>query len=320
MNDTKDATALAAEAKAFDRQIEERIKAGHLPDLRGVTPCDWFYNNPWRRPYLVDKVFGRYFRFARRWALGAHLLEVGSGPGHMALEFAREGFHVMGVELSPTCVDIARKTAFDSNQDPGFGTLEYDIADFNEWQPPHLFDTVTIFMALHHFQNPGMILDRCLDVLKPSGRLIVVEPARDQLNLRDAAIIALIRTLLSTSGHWHKPMKPPTSKMDWEDYVKEIYNEFREAHDHDTFPQSPNDNACMGDEMIRELRTRFIELCFENGFAFFPQMGGGVRADNEDTAELLARSLEIFDRYTVDNGILSPGTFLWAGEKKIADE
>ncbi len=41
------------EAQAFDDQIKERVKHGHIPDLREVKPCDYFYCNPWRHPELV---------------------------------------------------------------------------------------------------------------------------------------------------------------------------------------------------------------------------------------------------------------------------
>ncbi len=41
---------LYQEAEAFDSQIEERIATGHIPDIRLTAPCDYFYNNSWRRP------------------------------------------------------------------------------------------------------------------------------------------------------------------------------------------------------------------------------------------------------------------------------
>src|ERR1039458_3198559 len=78
---------LKDEAAAFDLQIRERIAHGHVPDLRRAQPCDWFYNNPWRRPEYIDSIFGEDFRFAlAQIPPGSRILEVGSGPGHMALE------------------------------------------------------------------------------------------------------------------------------------------------------------------------------------------------------------------------------------------
>jgi len=36
---------LEEEAKAFDTQVDERIKHGFVPDLRRLQKVDWFYNN-----------------------------------------------------------------------------------------------------------------------------------------------------------------------------------------------------------------------------------------------------------------------------------
>ena len=43
-----------SEADAFDKQIEERIKNGFIPDLRRLRKVDWFYNNVWREPEFVE--------------------------------------------------------------------------------------------------------------------------------------------------------------------------------------------------------------------------------------------------------------------------
>jgi len=211
------------EAKAFDRQIYERARHGHLPDLRRVQPCDWFYNNPWRRPYLVNMVFGRCFRFALQRVIGRTLLEVGSGPGHMSLEFAREGFHVIGIDLSIASVEFARQVAAENPFLEGFGSLEYVVADFLTWQPPHPFDNVCFFGTLHHFDKPADVLNKVNSLLNPSGRFIVVEPTRDWLTLRDAAIIALIRWLLAWHGAWYESLPVATTETEVEEYVRESF-------------------------------------------------------------------------------------------------
>ena len=104
-------TNLDKEADSFDQHVRERITHGMIPDLRRLQDCDWFYNNVWRRPYLMDLVFGRNLRFALKYRAGHSLLEIGSGPGHMTLEFARAGMEVTGLELSGECIKIARRFA-----------------------------------------------------------------------------------------------------------------------------------------------------------------------------------------------------------------
>lgn len=57
MNSSLHVNNLAQEARAFDCQIEERIANGHVPYLRLTMPCDYFYNNSWRRPEFVKLDF-----------------------------------------------------------------------------------------------------------------------------------------------------------------------------------------------------------------------------------------------------------------------
>src|SRR4051812_25347251 len=92
---------LAEEAKAFDRQIRERVANGHVPDLRLCERTEHFYNNPWRDPEYVKLSFLDQFHVfdssifgmlgKRR---GVRVLEAGCGPGHMSLELARAGYGV----------------------------------------------------------------------------------------------------------------------------------------------------------------------------------------------------------------------------------
>lgn len=48
---------------------------------------------------------------------GSRVLDVGCGPGRHALELARRGMHVLGVDISRTFVDLARKSAADEGLD-----------------------------------------------------------------------------------------------------------------------------------------------------------------------------------------------------------
>ena len=304
------------EAKAFDKQVEERARHGHLPDLRRVQPCDWFNNNPWRRPHLVDKVFGRYFRFALKYATGKTLLEIGSGPGHMSLEFAREGFHVIGIDLSSASVELARKVAAENPFRDGFGCLDYIAADFITWKSPDTFNSICFFGTLHHFDQQAEMLDKVNELLNPDGKIIVVEPARDWLTSRDASIIALIRWLLAWHDAWCDDLQLPTAKEAVEEYIYECLREYQEARDRNEAVQSPHDNASFATEMLETLRSRFDEVAFEPGFSFFPRMAGGVRAPSEDKAQQLSELLYLFDQYAVSTGLMNPGGFLWAGQRK----
>lgn len=306
------------EAAAFDQRVDERVRHGHIPDLRRVQPCDWFYNNPWRRPFTVDMVFGRYFQFALAHAApsGTRLLDVGSGPGHLSLEFARNGYQVTGIDLSPGSVKLAEQTAKENPFTENFGSLDYQVADIFQWTPVAPFDTITFFGCLHHIENLDALLERARNLLNPGGRLIAVEPARDFLQPRDGAFIALIRILLAAGGHWYESIPTPQNKTEFLERAETILTEYREGHDPDEAEQSPHDNASHAEQMLKSLRSCAREIAYEPAFSFIPRICGGVRAQNEAENERLVRFLEIFDRHAVESGIMNPGGFFWAGEKE----
>lgn len=306
---------LEEEAEAFDEHARTRLKHGHIADLRRTQPCDWFYNNPWRRPYLADMVFGRYFRFGLANATGHRLLEVGSGLGHMALEFARHGFEVSGIDLSGAAVAAARETAEQNPFQQGFGSVNYLTEDYLTWQPPDRFDTVCFFGALHHFEDVRQVVSHTRSLINPGGRVVVIEPARDWPTQSDGAIIALIRLLLATQGGWYEAVPLPRTVDEFSNYANECLREYQEARDQRDAAQSPHDNAAFAADMLAALREQFDEITFEPGFSFFPRMGGGIRAESEERAKEMAEFLYGFDQYAVANKLMNAGGFLWAGKR-----
>jgi tRNA G46 methylase TrmB len=92
--------SLTHEAQAFDEQIEERLAAGYVPDLRQARECNYFYNNSWRHPDYIKLDFVEQFNLIHKTVEKykpcaitlPKILEIGCGPGHMSLELARNGF------------------------------------------------------------------------------------------------------------------------------------------------------------------------------------------------------------------------------------
>jgi 2-polyprenyl-3-methyl-5-hydroxy-6-metoxy-1,4-benzoquinol methylase len=106
------------EAEAFDSQIEERVANGHIPDLRQVQDCDYFIANSWRRAAYVlldsGEIFDRVNEAIKRHGPDdqtPRILEVGSGPGYIRLELARQGYDVTGIDVSSKAVETAQHFA-----------------------------------------------------------------------------------------------------------------------------------------------------------------------------------------------------------------
>ena len=306
---------ITAEAKAFDNTNKERVDHGHIPDMQRAKPCNYFYNNAWRRPYLAKMIFGKYFDYALDYVKGNTLLEVGCGLGHMSLEFARKGFCVEGLDVSQYSIEIAKRIADENPIKKEFGSLKYIAADFMKWSPPGIYDNICFFATLHHFDNPHNVISKAYNLLANNGRIIVVDTARNLVSEREASIIALIRLLLSYNNNWYEQIKIPETAIDLQNYVQECLAEYQTETDKGEKEQSPHDNASGVTEILDALRLHFEEISYEQADAFIPRMCGGIRAKSEGSAQNIAEMLNMFDEYFVRKRILQGGMVLWSGQK-----
>lgn len=126
--------------------------------------------------------FGKDYVPGRSWkALAEALIKVlnykivadlGAGEGTLAQLLAQRAEKVIAVDLSPKMVEFGQNLA---NQN-GLQNLEYRIGDIEE--PPiedACLDLAILSQALHHAERPQRALDASFRILKPGGRLIVLD-------------------------------------------------------------------------------------------------------------------------------------------------
>jgi SAM-dependent methyltransferase len=231
----------------------------------------------------------------------------------MALELARHGFHVTGLELSAECVRVAARLLEENPFHEGFGSLNYIAADFLEWPCQQHFDAVCFFLTLHHFHEPAKVLDKVVSLLQPGGTIVVIEPARDWFSTLNAAVATLIRLLLSCSGRWYEKLPLPRDPGQLDGLVQDCLREFQEARDRYEALQSPHDNASFAEPILAALRERFDQTACRPGYAILPRMIGGVRGRSEEETLAIAGFLRVLDDYGVQAGLLQPGCFYFAG-------
>ncbi|MFD5596939.1 class I SAM-dependent methyltransferase [Streptomyces griseorubiginosus] len=97
------------------------------------------------------------------------VLDLGCGTGSLSLLAAEQGHRVTGVDLSPAMVERARAKL--AGRDAVF--LVGDAA-----QPPvgeQRFDVVLVRHVLWALPDPGRVLRRWWGLLRPGGRLVLVE-------------------------------------------------------------------------------------------------------------------------------------------------
>lgn len=91
--------------------------------------------------------------------------------GSLAVLLAQAGYQVSGVDFAPRMVQRARAKAAAAALD-----VEFEVAD--AMSPPWPAGTFDIVLARHvlwALPDPGLGLDRWLELLTPSGRLLLVE-------------------------------------------------------------------------------------------------------------------------------------------------
>jgi ubiquinone/menaquinone biosynthesis C-methylase UbiE len=126
--------------------------------------------------------FGRTSCPGRSWRALSHLLlplipplviaDLGAGEGELAQLLAAHARKVIAVDSSDKMVDFGRKSA----KDHGCTNLEYRLGDIQN--PPidaESVDVAIFSQALHHAANPGGALVAAHRILRPGGRVLILD-------------------------------------------------------------------------------------------------------------------------------------------------
>jgi ubiquinone/menaquinone biosynthesis C-methylase UbiE len=128
----------------------------------------------------------------------ASILDVGCGGGQIAtlLLEERADLHVTGLDLSPEQIGraIARTADFADRTDFVVGTAEPMPL------PSRSFDLVLSVASIKHWTEKKRGLGECLRVLKPGGRLAIIEADRDCSDRDARAFIACWRVPRAIKG------------------------------------------------------------------------------------------------------------------------
>ncbi len=114
-------------------------------------------------------------RLASLVAPHSRFLEVAPGPGFLAIELARRGFPVTGLDISQTFVGIARENARRESVAVDFRLGNAAAMPFEN----DAFDFLVCRAAFKNFSEPVLALQEMHRVLRPGGRALIIDLRRD---------------------------------------------------------------------------------------------------------------------------------------------
>lgn len=101
----------------------------------------------------------------------AAVLDIGCGTGSLSIVLARLGYEVTGIDFAPEMIARAQEKAQASGYPITFNVMD---AAFPQLEP-HQYDVVLSRHLLWALPQPDQVLQRWVDLLKPAGRLLLIE-------------------------------------------------------------------------------------------------------------------------------------------------
>ncbi|MEO8637315.1 MAG: class I SAM-dependent methyltransferase [Candidatus Taylorbacteria bacterium] len=99
---------------------------------------------------------------------GTVLLDLACGEGFFAREFAKKKAKVIGVDIAPELIQIAKKNSPSSIE--FFARSADDLSPLSDGS----VDTITIILAIQNIENAQGVFDECGRVLKKGGKIFLV--------------------------------------------------------------------------------------------------------------------------------------------------
>ncbi|MBF9131729.1 class I SAM-dependent methyltransferase [Plantactinospora sp. S1510] len=103
------------------------------------------------------------------------ILEIAPGPGYFAVELARRGFRVTGLDISHSFVEIAARHARREGVTADFRHGDVAAQPF----PDGSFDVIVCQAAFKNFREPVKALNEMRRVLRPGGVALIQDMNRD---------------------------------------------------------------------------------------------------------------------------------------------
>jgi len=149
---------------------------------------------------------------------GAKILDVGCGSGWLSEYFARLGYQVKGVDISPDLITMSRERVARvpygvDHETPlrcEFAVHDVELSPLNE-----TFDLIICYDSLHHFEDERAVMRHLAAMLEPGGLLFILEGQKPDDNSDTADEL---RSVMQEFGTLESPFSS--------EYLRALVSEF----------------------------------------------------------------------------------------------
>jgi ubiquinone/menaquinone biosynthesis C-methylase UbiE len=108
---------------------------------------------------------------------GMHILELGCGPGVLAVQMAKVGAKVTAIDIAPIMLAQAQGRAEGEGVSGDIEFKRMDVMRIGEHFPPDTFDAIVASLVMSELPSEEMqwVLASCRRILKPDGRLLIID-------------------------------------------------------------------------------------------------------------------------------------------------
>jgi 2-polyprenyl-3-methyl-5-hydroxy-6-metoxy-1,4-benzoquinol methylase/glycosyltransferase involved in cell wall biosynthesis len=148
---------------------------------------------------------------------GAKILDVGCGSGWLSEYFARLGYQVKGVDISPDLIEMSRERTARvpygvDHQTPL--SCEFAVHDIELAALDEKFDLVICYDSLHHFQDERAVMRHLAAMLEVGGLLFILEGQKPD---DDSGTAEELRSVMREFGTLESPFSA--------DYLRTLVSE-----------------------------------------------------------------------------------------------
>ena len=268
---------LEEEGRYWGEAALDLLRKGEVPrwvdQRRYISQYTEFGKESWVALYgiLFHRQLGELL--ARCRGLSGPVLDLGCGCGWLALELARIGKEVVGIDISESSIGLARfffdRRHVDTETFPAEfcglrmepperqGSVRYEVQDLNSLKlPRNSFSSVVSWEALHHIHNLEGLAGQVAASLKPGGFFIVHETVNESVNgasLHDLLTRPRMLRLVKARHSKHQRRGPRTSQQVLFEELKRSYSSLEAGN---KVPWSPFEGVS-GGNMLGILKKYF---------------------------------------------------------------